>query len=112
MTELRHGLGLLLVGLGILFFLACSVGLVRFPDVYARLHALTKADNLGLGLICIGLALQAESLVAALKLLLIWLLILTASSIAATLVASTARVCGVTPRVSQAKATSKRPAVR
>ena len=50
---------LLLAGAG--FFLAGTVGLLRFPDVYTRLHALTKADNVGLGLIIAGLVLQAES---------------------------------------------------
>jgi multicomponent Na+:H+ antiporter subunit G len=37
------------VSAGAFFFLAGSVGLLRFPDALSRLHALTKADNLGLG---------------------------------------------------------------
>ena len=37
---------LLVAGAG--FFVAGAVGLLRFPDVYTRLHALTKVDNLGL----------------------------------------------------------------
>ena len=40
---------------GAFFFLAGTVGLLRFPDSLTRLHALTKADNLGLGLIVLGL---------------------------------------------------------
>ena len=48
-----------LVLAGAFFFLAGTVGLLRFPDVYNRLHALTKADNLGLGLVVAGLAIQA-----------------------------------------------------
>jgi hypothetical protein len=47
------------------FFLAGTVGVLRFPDTHSRLHALTKADNLGLGLVAAGLALQAESAAAA-----------------------------------------------
>ena len=46
---------------GAVFFLAGTLGLLRFPDVYTRLHALTKADNVGLGLMVVGLAVQAES---------------------------------------------------
>ncbi|WP_258934164.1 monovalent cation/H(+) antiporter subunit G [Nesterenkonia pannonica] len=42
--------GLALVVVGALFFTAGTVGLLRFPDVRSQLHALTKADNLGLGL--------------------------------------------------------------
>jgi multicomponent Na+:H+ antiporter subunit G len=47
------------------FFLAGTVGLVRFPDALTRLHALTKADNLGLGLVVIGLLPRAGSLLVA-----------------------------------------------
>jgi multicomponent Na+:H+ antiporter subunit G len=36
------------IGAGTLFFFAGTVGLLRFPDALTRLHALTKADNLGL----------------------------------------------------------------
>ena len=50
---------------GAIFFLAGTLGLVRFPDVYTRLHALTKADNVGLGLIITGLALQSETFAGA-----------------------------------------------
>jgi multicomponent Na+:H+ antiporter subunit G len=86
---------LMLVGAG--FFLAGTLGLVRFPDVYTRLHALTKADNLGLGLIVLGLMLQAESVATAGKLLLIWLLLLAASASAGQLIASWAQQNGLLP---------------
>ncbi len=84
----------LLVG-GCLFFLAGTLGLLRFPDVYTRLHALTKADNVGLGLIVAGLALQAASWAVALKLVLIWLLVLLAGASVAHLVASSALRKGI-----------------
>jgi multicomponent Na+:H+ antiporter subunit G len=74
------------------FFLAGTVGVLRFPDVHARLHAITKADNLGLGLLVAGLALQAESLVVAAKLLLIWVLALVASASSCYLIANKAGV--------------------
>ena len=99
MTEWLAPLGNGLIAAGAAFFMAGSLGLIRFPDLYARLHALTKADNLGLGLICLGLALQAPSLAAALKVLLVWGLILIATSIGATLIASTALACGLRPRL-------------
>jgi len=88
-------LTVLLLSAGAVFFLAGTVGLLRFPDVYTRLHALTKADNLGLGLMLAGLALQAESWTVVAKLLLIWLLILLASSSVAHLVVRTAQQRGV-----------------
>ena len=54
-------LALVLATLGTFFFCAGAIGLVRLPDVYSRLHALSKADNLGLGLIVIALMLLADS---------------------------------------------------
>jgi multicomponent Na+:H+ antiporter subunit G len=57
---------------GACFFLAGSVGLLRFPDPISRLHALTKADNLGLGLIVLGLLPQADGVLAGAKLVAVW----------------------------------------
>lgn len=86
-----------LVALGCLFFLAGTLGMLRFPDVYTRLHALTKADNLGLGLVVAGLAVHHGMSLAALKLLLIWLLVLTASGVGSHLIARAARASGIEP---------------
>ena len=77
--------------MGAVFFLAGVVGLLRFPDTLSRLHALTKADNVGLGLIVIGLLPQAGSVLAALKLLLVWVLVLLAASTVGQMMARVAR---------------------
>jgi multicomponent Na+:H+ antiporter subunit G len=82
---------------GAFFFLAGTVGLLRFPDVYSRLHALTKADNLGLGLVLFGLAVQAWSWTVALKLAFIWMLVVLASTTACHLVARAALRARVRP---------------
>jgi multicomponent Na+:H+ antiporter subunit G len=79
-----------LVSAGAFFFLAGTVGLLRFPDTLARLHALTKADNLGLGLVVIGLLPRTGGLYAA-KLMGIWLLVLVASSAVSQLIGRAAR---------------------
>ena len=76
-----------LVPLGALFFLAGTVGLLRFPDTMSRLHALTKADNLGLGLIVIGLLPQATSVAGGLKLICVWLLAQLSAATASQLLA-------------------------
>ena len=83
--------------LGAVFFLAGTLGLLRFPDVYTRLHALTKSDNVGLGLIVAGLALQAESWFVAGKLLLTWFLVLLAGASVAYLIANGAMRRGIRP---------------
>jgi multicomponent Na+:H+ antiporter subunit G len=79
------------VSAGAFFFLAGTVGLLRFPDTLTRLHALTKADNLGLGLVIAGLLPQADSLREGLKLVSIWLLGLLAGATVSQLIARTAR---------------------
>jgi multicomponent Na+:H+ antiporter subunit G len=79
-----------LVSAGAFFFLAGTVGLLRFPDTLTRLHALTKADNLGLGLVVIGLLPRAGGLYAA-KLIAVWLLVLVASSAVSQLIGRAAR---------------------
>ena len=66
-----------------------TVGLLRFPDSFTRLHALTKADNLGLGLVVLGLLPHVDSLSAGLKLVCIWLLVLLSGATAGQLIART-----------------------
>src|SRR5262245_33484063 len=78
------------VSAGAFFFLAGTVGLLRFPDTLTRLHALTKADNLGLGLVVLGLLPQAVSLRDGLKLVCVWLLVLLAGATVSQLIAALA----------------------
>ena len=85
------------VSLGGVFFLAGTVGLLRFPDPLGRLHVLTKADNLGLGLVVLGLILQADGLLDALKLVAVWLLVLLAGAAATQLLAGAAQRAGPPP---------------
>jgi len=42
---------------GIFFFFAATVGFLRFPDFYARMHATGKGDTFGLFLSVFGLAI-------------------------------------------------------
>ena len=73
--------------LGVFFFIAGTAGILRFPDAYSRLHALTKADNLGLGLIALGLAPQLPDGWSIAKLALVWLLAVLAAATVAQLAA-------------------------
>lgn len=87
---LVDALSLGLVGLGSFFYSAGALGLVRLPDIFTRLHALPKADNLGLGFLVSGTALQAGTLYHIAQLALIWGLMLAASGVSAQLVARAA----------------------
>jgi len=84
-------LQLLLLTAGCVFYLVGTLGLFRFPDTLTRIHALTKVDNLGLGLLVLALLPMADSPAVALKMILIWLVALAASATAAHLVARAAR---------------------
>lgn len=77
-----------LIAIALFFFIAGTVGLCRFPDLYSRLHALTKADNIGLGFIVVALMLQADSLQTVFKLGLIWLMVAIASANVCILIAN------------------------
>jgi len=82
------------VSAGAFFFFAGTIGLLRFPDTLTRLHALTKADNLGLGFVVLGLLLQAPSIRDGLKLVAVWLLVLLAGATVSQLIARIARQDG------------------
>ncbi len=76
---------------GLVFFIAGTAGLLRFPDTASRLHALTKADHLGLGLIVLGLLPRAGGMGGALRLLAIWGLVLVSSAAVGPMVARLTR---------------------
>jgi multicomponent Na+:H+ antiporter subunit G len=79
------------IGAGAFFFFAGTMGLLRFPDALTRLHALTKADNLGLGLVVLGLLPHMASLLVALKLVAIWALVQLAGATVAQLIGRAVR---------------------
>jgi len=87
MTAVLDAVTVAAVTTGMFFFMAGTVGLLRFPDALTRLHALTKVDNLGLGFIVAGLLLQTGELRVALKLAGVWLLVQLSAGIVAQLVA-------------------------
>lgn len=82
------------VSAGALFFLAGTIGLLRFPDSLTRLHALTKVDNLGLGFVVLGLLPQTNGLFSGLKLVSIWLLVQLSGAIVTQLIAAVVRPHG------------------
>jgi multicomponent Na+:H+ antiporter subunit G len=85
--NVRELLSAALLLCGAFFFVAGTVGILRFPDVYTRLHAVTKADNLGLGFVTVALVLQAGTVFGAIEIAVVWLLVIVWSSVASQLVA-------------------------
>ncbi|SCY98153.1 monovalent cation/H(+) antiporter subunit G [Microvirga guangxiensis] len=81
----------LLLFLGLFFYAAGTIGLLRFPDAASRLHALTKADNVGLGFVALAAALQWGSVAVAAKIAAVWLFAILAAGTSAQLMARMAK---------------------
>jgi len=76
-------LTILFLSLGALFFLIGTIALLRFPDVYTRLHGVTKCDTLGIGLILVGLILHEGATLASIKMVFIIIFVFLTSPTAA-----------------------------
>lgn len=57
MIEIQHTFAILVVAAGAFFMLVGSIGIVRLPDFFSRIHATSKSDTLGIMLVLGGLAL-------------------------------------------------------
>lgn len=68
---------------GSIFLIIGTIGLIRFPDFFTRLHAGSVVDTLGCILIMVGLMLQAGLTIVTVKLILIVIFILFTSPTAA-----------------------------
>ena len=84
------------ISAGSVFFLAGTLGLLRFPDTLSRLHTLTKADNVGLGLVVIGLLPLAHGVLGGLKLVVVWILVQLSGATVGQLIAQSIRRNGPT----------------
>lgn len=80
---------------GLFFFFTGTVGLLRFPDVYTRMHATGKSDTLGAQLILIGLAIANGWEVASAKLILIFAFMMLANPTATHAMIRAAQASGV-----------------
>lgn len=87
MDDVFFWLGWLFLAASAFFFVAGVVGLVRFPDLHCRLHAVTKADTLGVGLLVVGLSLHIREWHPVVMMVLIWLLVIASSATSCQLLA-------------------------
>lgn len=76
--SLIEGLVLLVATIGTLFMLISAIGIVRLPDVYARMHAAGKASTLGVACILLSAGLYFSGAEFFRMVLLIALLFITA----------------------------------
>jgi len=72
-----------LILLGSFFILVAAIGILRFKDLYGRLHATTKATSFGLLLLLVGVSLFFNLFEAYVKALLIIIFIYLTAPLAA-----------------------------
>jgi multicomponent Na+:H+ antiporter subunit G len=82
---------------GSVFLLIGGVGLLRFPDLYSRIHPAGITDTAGAGLVLLGLMVHAGLTLVALKLLLILVVIFFTSPTSAHATARAALAAGLRP---------------
>lgn len=92
------------LGGGIFFILAGSIGVIRLPDFYTRLHAAGVTDTLGAELILFGLILQSDNWQVTAKLLLVAFFLFVTSPTATHAVAHAAYKAGEKPKLGRWKA--------
>ncbi len=101
MSELMALAGDIFLVVGVCFFVVGTIGVIRFFDLYTKLHALAKIDNVGLGFITFGLMLQSDSILVALKIFLIWVLVLLCSSTLSYILSSHSNKTGEKPQAKE-----------
>ena len=95
--SLINGLSMGMLLTGGIFALIGGIGLVRFPDVYTRLHAASITDTMAPLLIVLGLVLQSGISILTFKLFLILLFLLFTTPTASHATARAAILAGIKP---------------
>ena len=75
-----------------------AIGLIRFPDFWSRLHAVSIIDSAGVGFICIGMMLQSGATLISAKIALIALFVFITGPTASHALANAALVQGLKPK--------------
>ncbi|ANP44916.1 monovalent cation/H(+) antiporter subunit G [Candidatus Viadribacter manganicus] len=94
---LQLGVSGIVVAAGLLLIAGGSLGLLRFPDLYTRLHAANVADVVGSVIVVIGLAIAAPDWAIAVRLLLLAALLMALGPTLTHLVAQAAHAAGLAP---------------
>ncbi|MEA1906292.1 MAG: monovalent cation/H(+) antiporter subunit G [Euryarchaeota archaeon] len=96
-TNLTNVITILLLLVGAFFMLAGTIGFVRFPDFYSRMHATGKCDTLGEGLMLVGLIVYGGATFVSVKILLLIIFILLANPTSTHAIAKAAYDVGLEP---------------
>jgi multicomponent Na+:H+ antiporter subunit G len=88
---------------GAIFLLIGAIGVLRFPDFYTRLHAVSICDTLGAGLVLVGLMFQSGLSLVTVKLLLIFYFMIVSGPTAVHALAQAALQTKLKPAVDNRK---------
>lgn len=86
---------------GSFFIMVGAIGLIRMPDVFTRMHAVSVIETMGAGLLLSGLMIQAGPTILALKLFLVFVLFFFTAPVATHALAQAALSAGETPQLSE-----------
>ena len=92
-----EAVGAFLLVAGAVFMLIGSIGVIRLPDFYARTHAATNVDTLGIFLFVIGLAVKEGLSLLTLKLAVVAFFVLLVNPVGTHALASSALAYGLKP---------------
>lgn len=95
----RHMIGALLCIGGALLAIIGTVGVLRFPDFYTRLHAASVTDTSAASTMIIGMAFMSEHWIVLVKLAVIWLFLLMTGPTASHALANAAHTAGLEPLI-------------
>lgn len=90
-------LSLVMVAGGAFFLLVGSIGLIRLPDFYTRIHAAAKSDTLGLGLAVVGLAIHEGLTITSAKLIVVAAFVAITNPVGIHALARAAHISGLEP---------------
>lgn len=94
---IKEILTVVLVLAGFFFFMTATLGLLRLPDFYARLHATGKGDTLAVLLMLTGMAVYQGFSLTSLKIILIAVFMFLAQPTSAHIISRAAFRCEVEP---------------
>ena len=98
-NAVRPALGSALLLVGAVLALIGTIGVLRFPDFYSRLHAASVTDTAAVTLAVIGMALLAPSLAVVFKLAVVWLFLFLTGPTSSHALANAAHTAGLQPMI-------------
>lgn len=87
----------LFISTGLFFMIVGTVGILRMPDIYTRLHAAGMTDTMGAGFLILGMCLQAGLTLVLVRLVIVYAFLMFTSPISTHALARAATAGGVVP---------------